>query len=751
MKTARVCLLALSSTGFAAAQDNPFSAIISDVVSVYTEVSSILASAASQASVAATASPSASATETSQDTGNLESSAITQDSSSTSPSSSSTYSSFAFGSPTTTSDSTASTSQSSSHHSFSSYPTRTSTFTTLSSTSGGSSTVLGAASETGTNNGTSPGSSSHHSNLGIILGSVLGALALGLILLALIVCCRRRRRRGSSIRHSALSPSDDEVEGWRKTPPPGMLGAGAARHNRGTSGAAPLMAEHPAYRDGVRHENPFVPVPPPPRRGTPNARTDLGENTAYAGYGGNPFDDHHEPVGLSNGADPHRHHHKGEVAAGLTAAAIGAGAMHHHDKRKHDIENALTNEKVAEEPYRQPSVSRKPVPITHVNNGEAWPYAPVSPVHAEHIDDIDALAASRTPPRTSTESRRSYSRDAARANAAFDEQYAPRADNADHRHHGLEAGAAGVAAGALGGAALARHHEKKDRSRSRSTSADRRRSQPLPAALTTLGSDHSSSSNDSTNNNRYSDALDRQPTENLKSIVHPQNDLYGVPVAPPSRSHRNSSLGPAPAPAYTQNRPTMPSPLSTEIYRDPSHSPPRQRDYRRRSTSAPRNSLPFEPMAHDYGAYPVFPPNNRASMPATGYDSFPTYADAPPSSYPNPDKAIVGDNGYPHMGVPRRKSGGEYDFATSGPFGPQTLPNAPSNRRSAENSRNSTMMTHKSGSSEEDGGWRMSMGLPGGWNRGRSSDASRRKSGEGRRLRASDFVGDEERGYGWAQ
>jgi hypothetical protein len=36
---------------------------------------------------------------------------------------------------------------------------------------------------------------------------------------------------------------------------------------------APDMAEHPAFRNS--HENPFVPVPPPPRRTAPNSRVGL--------------------------------------------------------------------------------------------------------------------------------------------------------------------------------------------------------------------------------------------------------------------------------------------------------------------------------------------------------------------------------------------------------------------------------------------------------------------------------------------
>jgi hypothetical protein len=129
----------------------------------------------------------------------------------------------------------------------------------------------------------------------------------------------------------------------------------------------------------------------------------------------------------------------------------------------------------------------------------------------------------------------------------------------------------------------------------------------------------------------------------------------------------------------------------------------------------------------------------------------------------NPDKAVVGDNGYPHLNVPRRKSGGDYDFTSTGPLGPQTL--SPLGYE-GPTSRNTTM---KSLAETDDSTWRMSNGMPGGWQRasldGGSPRNSRDFAGSGnrdsgvgmnagrRRLRASDFGGGGEgvgTGYGQA-
>ncbi len=508
------------------------------------------------------------------------------------------------------------------------------------------------------------------------------------------------------------------------------------------------MAEHPAYRNGALHNNPFVPVPPPPRRTPPNARPDLEIGAAPRE---NPFADSvARPSSIRSISSTSNSHHKGGIAAGIAAAAAGGALVHQHHKHK-DEESTLVDEKAEPVTGLHRKVSRKPVPVnpvnpaSHATNNESWPYNPVSAIDP----DTETAALAKTPTKSNGESRRSYNRDAARANAAFDQQYAPHDGLQAQVHNGraLETGVAGLAVGVAGGAALAHHRDQeRRRSRSSSSSSSNRRSRP---SLATSGNDSDQSnstrsSRDSRNSRGYSDAVASQPYE---TTIPAQNDLYGVPTAPPTNSRRNSAHNmalPAAAAFTHANRPSVPSPLSAEVRHG--HSPPRSRS--RRSSSATRYSFPYEAIHHDYNAYPAFPGASDSygfsnALPSEAFPSLPVQHLAP-----NPDKAIVGDNGYPHMGLPRRRSGGEYDHGTTGPLGPQIV----SPPRTADNSPNTTMKTLGS----DDSTWRMSEGMPGGWQRAsidspRSSrDLGNRDSGVGmngrRRLRASDLSGREDGG-----
>jgi hypothetical protein len=84
------------------------------------------------------------------------------------------------------------------------------------------------------------------------------------------------------------------------------------------------------------------------------------------------------------------------------------------------------------------------------------------------------------------------------------------------------------------------------------------------------------------------------------------------------------------------------------------------------------------------------------------------------------------------MGIPRRKSGGEYDLAATGPLGPQTVR---PDEGTPVGSRNSTLKT-------DDSTWRLSDGMPSGWQRASFEGSPRNSRDLGRRrLRASDFSG----------
>lgn len=539
------------------------------------------------------------------------------------------------------------------------------------------------------------------------------------------------------------------------------------------------MSQHPAFRDQQpEHENPFVPVPPPPRRSAPNSRAGLTDGTLP---GDDPFLENEIGVGArpsSSRSHDSSHKRGGALAAGVAGAAVGAGLLHHHHRKQQDDEKTLVTDEPSypaiepqpgPEPLPRAKIARKPVPLNTVNNSEPWPYSPVSPI--DPAAESAALTGFST--RSSQESRRSFSRDAARANAAFDQKYSPQnipldrpeLENPQEHSHGhgqaLATAAAGLAVGGIGGAALARHHDNQRRSRSSSSSSGGHRHshgqsqspRQQPGPVQNEDSKPFSSTDNSRNNSyTYSDALATQPnyaqtsaqteaplldqqpappaTTQPQAYLH--SDPYEVPPIPVTRSRRNSALGTAApgAAAYSYiNRPAIPSPLSSEIRHDRPFPPSRM------PNRSPRRS--------SCGAG-----GGRASQDSTPYDD--VYSSNPWVSghhddyqYPEPndpqdiglngtDKAIVGDNGYPHMGIPRRKSGGEYDFSETGPFGPQTLPVG--SPKDASTTRSSTL-------NSDDSTWRLSSGMPGGWRRA-SGEYSRLGGEQTRRipgrLRASD-------------
>jgi hypothetical protein len=290
-----------------------------------------------------------------------------------------------------------------------------------------SSASLAGAAATSSTASSSATSGSHHNTLATVLGSVLGALALSLLLLALVlICCRRHRRKTRSQR--AILPGDEDIDsrrgnGGHGSPQTGFLGTHAtsgADHSMAAA-AAPDMAEHPAFRNS--HENPFVPVPPPPRRTAPNSKVGLtdgivprqepfisGKGRQINGVGG-----------TSSSLPPQDHnykHHGGEaLAAGVGGAALGAAAMRHHNKNPDSDQKRYSG--------NRRSLVRKPVP---------------DKIHTGDGSDTALLdRAANSPmlsPFDSAGHHRSHSQDALLA----------------------DGGAAG--AGALGGAAVADHHKQ---------------------------------------------------------------------------------------------------------------------------------------------------------------------------------------------------------------------------------------------------------------------------------------------------
>ena len=324
-----------------------------------------------------------------------------------------------------------------------------------------SSASLAGAAATSSAASSSATSGSHHNTLAIALGSVLGALALGLLLLVFIlICCHHRRKTRSQ---QAVLLADEDIDSWRGNsghglPQTGLLGTHATSgidHSMAAA-AAPDMAQHPAFRNS--HENPFVPVPPPPRRTAPNSRVGLtdgmvpgqepftsGKGRRIDGVGG---------TSSSLAPQHHNHNHHGgkALAAGVGGAALGAAVMHHHNR---DPESDPASEKRYSGNRR--SLFRKPVPdATQTGNGS----------------------------------------DTALLNPAANSPILSPFDSAGHhRSHSQEAllaGGAAAGAGALGGAAVADHHKHHDHntdsgflsSHDASTSAARTATPLVPPIMT---------------------------------------------------------------------------------------------------------------------------------------------------------------------------------------------------------------------------------------------------------------------------
>ena len=134
----------------------------------------------------------------------------------------------------------------------------------------------------------SPSAAPHRSGINhttlivAIVCAIIGALLIALLLGLCCWCLARRRRRR---RNQARVPIDDEVKTWRSNEPknPGR-DYSPHRNSRVTSmehqpmipptAKVPDMQQHPALRNN-NVDNPFVPVPPSPRRQAPNSRAGL--------------------------------------------------------------------------------------------------------------------------------------------------------------------------------------------------------------------------------------------------------------------------------------------------------------------------------------------------------------------------------------------------------------------------------------------------------------------------------------------
>ncbi|MCJ1482525.1 hypothetical protein MMC06_002691 [Schaereria dolodes] len=158
------------------------------------------------------------------------------------------------------------------------------TATSSAATSSSTSTTANAAAAATSSAAASPSGISTKDRLIIIIVCIVVGVLLLLALAGCIYCCLARRRRA---KHAQMPIPDDELNTWRRPSNPGREytavngqthDSGLAQHPTVPDMAQvdrPVMEDHPA----LRHENPFVPVPPVPRKAV-NSRPDLTGSTA---------------------------------------------------------------------------------------------------------------------------------------------------------------------------------------------------------------------------------------------------------------------------------------------------------------------------------------------------------------------------------------------------------------------------------------------------------------------------------------
>jgi hypothetical protein len=370
---------------------------------------------------------------------------------------------------------------------------------------------------------------------------VLGALALGLLVLVLLLCCRRRRhsRNGSP---RLLSPDGEEIESWRghKNRPrsrDGLIGGHNNQNYKNENAGLPNMAEHPALANDHNHQNPFVPIPPAPRRSAPNSSADLTDASVPQ-----------EPFSMDSNGMRKDHHHGGELAAGVGGAALGAAALHHHEKNKHDKKHGNSYD-------QKPGFMRRPVP------DNAYPST---------TTNDDAYALNKVPRLKSGEAPRYNGDDYGYGTGPYEAGQrgirqpntgAPLSPFNATGHHGGSSGENGhpllaAGAGALGGAAPANHHN-----RDRSDSAPRRSydsaKTPGPNALM----DHT----------RQPMPLHDHPARDLVSPI--SSDSYSSAMGIQGVNHPTNTLSGSTA---TLNNHHIPSEMPGDVPTPPTSSSPRQ-------------------------------------------------------------------------------------------------------------------------------------------------------------------------------
>lgn len=298
----------------------------------------------------------------------------------------------------------------------------------------------------------------------IVLGVVLGLLALAAIIGLLLFCLRRRRRQRAKESPRSISPDFVGGAAWRKEPltnssnventAPGRLST-SDRYPNPAAATVPLMAENAMHRNdghgaiGNTAQDPY--------QGVSNSQPGMMSGTT-AGYGSHHPGQNYIPLSS--------HSRSSAAAAGFGGAALGGlAAKQHHDK--HDERDFARH---SEDSRGYP---RKPVgaPLGYGKNGSS----PSSGVannttpgyQRRHSDSPHGDFKSPYEPVGTTGGMISRSPPTHGSPPAYNgtgnalSSHPPYGNNHRHSmdHEPLMAGAAGVGAGAVGGAAAARHQD----------------------------------------------------------------------------------------------------------------------------------------------------------------------------------------------------------------------------------------------------------------------------------------------------
>lgn len=355
---------------------------------------------------------------------------------------------------TTSSSSSSTSSSTTSSTSSSTSSTRSSTFSTSiqasTPTISPSNTAEAAAASSSAAAAVAAMNSQNNKNrtIAIVLGVVLGLLALALLVGIVLFCLRRRRRRRAVGSRRSVSPEAMGGASWGKEPlttannvehTTSSRFSTNERHPASIGAAAPLMAENTQHNygphNGIGSHAPML------HRTAPNFQPGMMERPAAEQALHRPSPNH---IPLSS------HSRSNAAAAGLGGAALGGLAeKHHHDKQDERDSRHHPNDD-------RRTISRKPVGgvIDHrptdgsLNMGLSNDSVPSYRSRSGSLPASSANTNGNPPAYNGTSH-------ALSSHPPFEDS-----NRKGSGHEPLMAGAAGAGAGTVVGAALAEHHDR---------------------------------------------------------------------------------------------------------------------------------------------------------------------------------------------------------------------------------------------------------------------------------------------------